>query len=229
MSKTKHEGASAEEPKSKAQRPSRHNRRSGKIKGYHASSKAVGGRMPFWTSLQRDAMCLLDVDQRVNQYGLCEIPAVRVEVDGKRLSYQALFSVMLNSTTVVFDIVKADGDDFKDALRRAYAAQRLAYTFLEEGRVRQDPAFSNVMEITHARCVEVPQDLALFAKQALGRGITDLGGLEAALADWQAGRPLPRGGLLIKPRMLAYALYLHRHIRFDPFTAPVDAHTPVSL
>lgn len=228
MRKVKPEGAPVETPHSKAQRPSRHIRRTGKIKGYHASSKAVGGRMAFWTSLQRDAMCLLDVDQRVHQYGLCEVPPVRVDVDGKRLSYQALFTVMLNSTTVVFDIVKASGD-FTDALRRSYAAQGLAYTFLEEGRVRQDPAFTNIMEITHARCVEVPQDLALFAKQALGRGITDMGGLEAALADWQAGRPPPRGGRATTPRMVAYALYLQRHIRFDPFTAPVDAHTPVSL
>lgn len=228
MSKTEAEGASAENQQSKAQRPSRHIRRSGKIQGYRVSLKVEGGRIPFWTSLQLDAMRLLDVDQRVQQYSPCDLPPVAVHVSGKRLGYRALLTVRLARTTVVFDIVRENGA-LVDTLRQAYAAQGFVYTFLEERRIRQEPAFTNALEIEHARCVEVSEDLALFAKRTLGRGITDLGGFETALAEWQTYRPPPRGGLLIKPRMLAYALFLRGHIRFDPFTAPLDAHTPVSL
>lgn len=228
MSKAGHEGAPAESQQSKAQRPSRHVRRSGKIQGYRVSLKVEGGRIPFWTSLQLDAMRLLDVDQRVQQYSPCDLPPVVVRVDGKRLDYRALLTVRLARTTVVFDIVRDDGA-LVATLRQAYAAQGFVYTFLEERRIRQQPAFANALEIEHARCVEVSEDLALFAKQTLGRGITNLGGFETALAKWQANRLLPRGGLPIKPRMLAYALFLRGHIRFDPFTAPLTKQTMVSL
>ena len=212
----------------KDERPSRHIRRKGKIKGFHVGPKVVNGRIPFWTDIQRDAMRLLDVDQRVQQYGPCTLPPVKVEVEGKPMSYQALLTVNLIRTIVVFDIVRTNGT-FADMVRRAYAAHGYAYAFIEEARVRQDPAFSNALEIENARCVEVPESLALFTKQALGRGIKDMSGLEAALANWQASRPLPRGGRATSPRMLAYALFLHRHIRFDPFTEPVTGRTAVSL
>jgi hypothetical protein len=56
-----------------------------------------------------------------------------------------------------------------------------------------------------------------------------MGGLEAALTDWQGSQPPGRGGILTVPRMLAYALFLRKHIFFNPFTGPVNAQTPISL
>jgi hypothetical protein len=173
-------------------------------------------------------MRLLDIDQRVRLYGPCSFPPVVVPVGGKLREYRALLTVHLVRTAVVFDIVREEGS-LTDTLRSAYAAQGLAYTCLEERRIRQDPAFTNALEIEHARCVPISDELTLFAQQALGRGITTIGEFEAALVTWQAGRPLPRGGVMIKPRMLAYALFLRGHIRFDPFTALVTEHTMVTM
>jgi predicted methyltransferase len=89
-------------------------------------------------------MRLLDINRQVHQYALCEIPPVKILIDGKNRDYQAMYTVNLVRNIVIFDIVRAEGQ-FSDLVRRAYAAKGFAYAYLEEARIRQEPAFSNAV------------------------------------------------------------------------------------